>query len=177
LTGAARPPEIGGMMRLFSIVATLGLIAFAGCAKKPVSDLDRKKAAAAASEAQFAVSIREYDRAEKLLAEATQLCPDDPQYWLGLGSTRVRAGQRDAARTAYKRALAAFEQVEKAKRSSEAALQQVYVLALLGQLDDARARLAKVQSRYPDDRDVRAFVDENHLDRMLKDSQFRQFAL
>lgn len=149
-----------------------------GCARKQITDVDRKKAAVLVSEAEFAVTVREYPRAEGLLVQATTLCPDDGAYWLSLGSTRMRLGRRDGARTAYKRALDAFADDARQHKSSTApGLQQVMVLALLGRVEDARAFQAKLLKQYPDDPDVRQFVGEKRLDQMLNDPQYKQLAL
>lgn len=161
------------------VVCAIALLVSFGCAKKKeVSSLDLKQAANLVSEAQFATTLRDYPRAETLFQQATSLAPDDGDYWIALGNVEVRLGKRDAARKAYKQALAVFEQIAaKNKSDSQPALQQVYVLALLGRADDARALQAKLSGRYPGDRDVRAFVEGNRLERMLADPQFKSVAL
>jgi Tfp pilus assembly protein PilF len=150
-----------------------------GCAKKKeITPLQRKQAENMVSEAQFALSIREFARAEGLLVQATSLCPDTGAYWVTLGSTRVRMGQRDGARDAYKKALNAFEnEADKNKEDAQPALQQVYVMALMGRVDDARALQDKLVKRYPNNREVRAFVDQKGLDRLLADPGFKQLSL
>jgi TolA-binding protein len=156
----------------------VALLATAGCSPKEITPLDRKQAANFSSEGDFAVTLRDFTRAENLYAQATKLCPDAGAYWVRLGSTRVRMGQKDAARTAYKQALKAFGDAADAnKGNSDPALQQVYVLALLGRTDDARALLNKLSSRYPDSREVRAFVAGGQLDRLMADPQFKLIAL
>ena len=152
-------------------------MATAGCSKKEITSLERKQAAALVSEAQFATTMRDFARAETLLAQATSLCPDTGAYWLQLGASRIKLGQREPARAAYKGALKAFEDTAKKQKEPEAALQQVYVLALLGRVDDARALQEKLVSRYPDSRDVKIFVEEKRLDRILADPGFKQMAL
>lgn len=165
-------------LRRLSPVLIAVLLAFSGCAKKEIPPLQRKQAAHLVSEAEFAATIRDYARAENLLAQATTLCPDTGAYWVSLGSTRVRLNQRDAAKSAFKQALKAFEAAEKNKDEQvEAAVQQIYVLALMGQVDDARALQTKLLKRYPDERRIRAFVEEKRLDRMLADPAFKAFAL
>lgn len=153
------------------------LLVGAGCGKKEISSIDRKQAATYVSEAEFAVTLRDFARAEGLFVQATALCPDAGEYWIGLGSTRMRLGQRDGARTAYGQALKAFEAKAGKEKNAESALQQVYVLALLGRPEEARALLAKLSERYPDDRDVRMFIDEQRLERIMSDRQFKELAL
>ena len=165
------------MKLLCACVLLIALVVLPGCGKKEITPLQRKQAANFVSEAEFAVTMRDYARAEGLYAQATSLCPDTGSYWLSLASTRMRLGQRDAARAAYKQALKAFEgAAADNKADAEPALQQVYVLALLGRVDDARALLAKLPARYPNDRGVRSFIDEKRLDQMVADPQFKQLA-
>lgn len=165
------------LLRTCLVLAAL-VSAFAGCGKKEIPAIDRKKAAALVSEGEFAASVRDYARAEGLFVEAASLCPDTGPYWLSLGSMRMRLGKRDAARDAYKRALGIFERVEKTKGSeAEGGLQQVYVLALLGRVEEARSLQEKLLKRYPTERPIRVFVEEKRLDRILADPTFKQFAL
>src|SRR4051812_35481693 len=100
------------MKRTRPFLTALTLLAVtAGCGvkQKEITSAQRGEAATLASEAQFALSVREYSRAEGLLAKAVELCPDTGNYWVSLGSTRMRLSQRDAARTAYRQALSAYE--------------------------------------------------------------------
>ncbi len=160
------------------LVCAVALFTTAGCAKKEITPSQRKQAESLVAEAQFAASIKEFPRAENLLAQATALCPDEGAYWLSLGSMRVRQGEKDAARAAYKSALKAFEDAaDRDKTHSDPAIQQVVILVLMGRVDDARALQAKLLNRYPNDAAVKAFVDEKRIDQMLADPQFKQFAL
>lgn len=160
------------------VIFTVALFAFSGCHKKEISTIDRKQAANLVSEAQFALTMKDYTRAEGLFAQATTLCPDTGDFWIGLGNTRMQLGQRDGARTAYKKALAAFEDAAQGNNSDAGpVLRQVYTLALLGRADDARALVNKLPDRFPNDRDVRSFVDTKQLDQILADPGFKQIAL
>ena len=168
------------MKRFPWLVLLVTAVVACGCAKKvkEITEIDRKQAANLASEAQFAATLRDYPRAEGLYAQAAALCPDTGAYWLSLGSMRVRQSHRDDARDAYQRALAAFrETAQKTKADSEPALQQLYVLALLGRVDEARSLQAKLPDQYPGDRDVRAFVDGKRLDQILADPTFKTLAV
>lgn len=166
-----------------SLVFLLAVFLVAGCAKKKkeITSLDRKKAENVVSEAQFAMTLKDYQRAAGLFDQATTLCPDNGQYWVGLGSNKMKLGERDAARKAYSQALTAFQDAEKAKNSdapaSAAALQQVYVLALLGRTDDARELQTKLLTRYPNDPAVKGFVEGKQLDRLVGNPQFKALAL
>lgn len=167
-------------MKRLSSWLMLGLVCFLalGCAKKKATPLERKQAANMVSEAQFAITVREYDRAEDLLAKATSLDPDMGIYWLRLGTTRIKRGNKSGARDAYKHALTAFQDEARQKKTdAEPALQQVYVLALLGRVDDARKLQEELVTRYPNEREVKAFVEEKRLDQVIADPQFKQAAL
>lgn len=160
-----------------SCAVVLGL---AGCGggKKEISEFDRKQAAHHASEAQFALTLRDLPRAEESLAKAVALTPDDGALWVSLGATRVRQGKKDLAKQAYQGALKAYEgEAKDEKNGPEPWLKQVYVLALLGRKDDARSMLAKTAKQFPDQRNVKLFVEGKQLDAMLADPKFKEMAL
>ena len=162
------------------VLFAVTLLAFGGCKPKAadITSLQRKEAANLVSEAQFAMSLRDYARAEGLLAKATALEFDNGNYWVSLGSMRVRLGQRPAAKTAYESALGAFETAyARDPKLTQPYLQQVYALALLGRIDDARKLLAKVEQKHANDPLVRAFVQGKQLDAMLKSALFKEIAL
>lgn len=165
---------------LFALV--FASIAVVGCKPKPkpITELQRKEADHLVAEASFAMNLRDWARAEGLLAKATQLTPDAGVYWLSLGSMRVRLGNKAGAKQAYESALKVF-QAEAAsdagKKDPDAWLKQMQVLALLGRTEEARAMLEQTAKRFPDNRNVRAFVDGKQFDRMLADPVFKQGAL
>jgi Flp pilus assembly protein TadD len=170
-------------MKIF-VAITIGLLLLVGggCArkKKEITSLERKEAAALASEANLAVTLRDLPRAEKSLAKATELCPDDGELWVGLGSIRMRLSDRSGAKRAYESALTAFQDAATAKANQLEAvawLNQVHVLALLGKTDDARKVLEKAQKQFPENRDVRVFVQERELDQMMASPAFKEMAL
>ena len=155
----------------------LGFVAglAAGCAKKEITGLQRKEAAALASEASFAISIRDYARAEGNFAKAAELCPDTSEYFLGLGTARRRMENRAGAKKAFESALdASRDAYKRNSKNPQLLLQQAYLLALLGRVDDARATLEKARANHPDDRAVRSFIDSNQLNRLLADPSFKE---
>jgi tetratricopeptide (TPR) repeat protein len=168
-------------MKTRHVLAILALLAggvLNGCAKKEVTSTQRKQAALWMSEAQFEVTMRDYARAEPLFAKAAELCYDTGDYWVALGSTRMRLGQRDGAKAAYKKALEAFEaDAKQHKTEPQPMFQQIMTLALLGRVDDARSRMEKLLAQYPDSRPVKAYVESKQLDRMLADPAFKEVAL
>jgi tetratricopeptide (TPR) repeat protein len=172
---AAPLARVAGWILLVMIVATAP---GCGAKKKEITTLDRNRAANVASEAQFALSLRDFARAEPLLAEAAEICPDTGDYWMMLGQTRMRLNQRDGARSAYRRALDAFKQDADANKTDpQPLLQQVTALALLGRVDEARQLLESLPARFPDNRAVRSHLDNKVFDRMLADSSFKELAL
>jgi tetratricopeptide (TPR) repeat protein len=168
--------------RVVAVLAALMLAAVSGCKPKPkpVTELQRKEAEHLMAEAGFAVNLRDWSRAEGLLAKAVQSDPNNGVYWLTLGSMRVRLGNKAGAKAAYEGALNAYQveaEVAAQKNDPEPWLKQVQVLALMGRTDDARAMLEKTAKRFPDNRSVRAFVDGKQFDEMITDPVFKQVAL
>ena len=156
----------------------LGLVTGCGGKKKEITSLQRKEAATLDSEAQFALTLKDYARAEGLLAKAAELTPDNADLWLRLGMTRMRIEQREPARAAYKRGLDALrEAAAEQKDNADLLLQQVTALALLGRQDEAKKLVEKLGKDFPQHRAVRAFIDGRTLDRMLADPQFKALAL
>lgn len=158
----------------------VGLLFFSsgcGAKRKVVTERDRKEAAALASEAQFAMSVREWSRAEGLLAKAVQLVPDGDLY-LTLGSARVRMNDRSAARDAYRMALKLYEdEAARDTTRSDPWLKQIYVLALLGRPDDSRATAVKALKKFPNDARVKSFSDPKQFERMVGAPSFKDMAL
>jgi len=142
-----------------------------------VSERDRKEAAMLASEAQFALNLREWSRAEGLLARATALAPD-ADLWLALGSTRVRLGQRAEAKQAYQKALRSFEDASAVDpKRVEPWLGQITVLALLGRTAESQALVAKAAKRFPQDGRLKDLADPKEFAAMVNDPGFKENAL
>lgn len=166
------------MRRLLPILLSLSVGFLAGCAPKEVTPLQRKQGANFVSEAQFAVTLRDYPRAEGLLAQAVAACPDNGDYWLSLGTVRRKLENRPGAKTAFEGALKASRDAYKRdNRNAQLLLQQVYILALLGRADDAREALDDARKNNPDNRNIRAFVEGKELDRLLADPGFKDLAI
>src|SRR4051812_26980247 len=158
------------MKPLIPIVLGLLLLAGGGCGRrtKEITSLQRKEAATLASEAEFAVSVRDLPRAEKLLTKVVDLCPDNGDFWIWLGSLRMRSGDRQGAKRAYESGRAAFEDAAKLNpKDSKFVLNQIRVLALLGRVPEARKLIEKMQKQYPADRAVQAFVREREFEEMI----------
>jgi tetratricopeptide (TPR) repeat protein len=162
-----------------SLVVVLAAMA-GGCGgkSKEATEHQRKQADHLLAEADFAITLRDWKRAEGLLTQAGALVPDDGGVWTSLGSVRMRLGNRSAAKEAYNLGLKAYAAAaDQSKADAEPWLKQVYVLALLGKTGDARSLLDKIGKQFPGNRNVRTFIDTKQLDRMLADPQFKQLAL
>lgn len=164
---------------LLILSCLLFALATAGCGPggKEVSERDQKQAAQLASEAEFAATLREWPRAEKLFAEAARIDPD-AAYLMGLGSVRVRQGNRSGAKEAYEAALRASER-ESARKpgDSDRWIRRAYLLALLGRQADGRALLLEAAKRLPQDRRLRAFLADKEFDALVSAPAFRQISL
>jgi tetratricopeptide (TPR) repeat protein len=165
--------------RWFLLLLCLAVGGVAGCSRhKEITSLERKEAANFVSEAEFALNLRDYARAEGLLSQAVAVCPDTPDYWLNLGSVRRRLGNRDGAKAAYEQMLDLVRDIYRHdSKDPGLLLQQIYVLALLGRMDEARAVLERAQKDHPDDGNVRAFVEGHQLERLPTDPTFKDSAL
>jgi len=177
----ARSQRYAAMRISWVLVVTL-LSAFSfslGCGKKKeITSLQRKEAATLVSEADFAITLRDYKRAEGLLTKATSLASDNASYWIALGTVRVRLGQRETAKTAYQRGLKELEDFVAANKTDvSAVLEQVSALALLGRVNEARAFLEKLPARFPGNSQVRSFIERKQLDQMIADPKFKEIAL
>jgi Flp pilus assembly protein TadD len=157
---------------LAAATASVLLLAFTACAKKApeITSLQRKEAASLVSEAEFALAMRDFGRAEELYAKATALCPDDGSYWLDLGALRRRADKRDGARQAYTAAYKAD------RKNPQPLLQQIYVEALLGNTKTALKLLKQAQADHGDNPGVKKLTPEA-FDRMIADPGFKAQAL
>ena len=163
-----------GIVPMTSLVLGLAL----GCTpRKEITERDRKEAAYLASEAQFAVTMQDWSRAENLLAKAVKVAPTG-DYWLSLGATRVRLNNRAGAKDAYQAALKAYA-FDSARKNSAAEpwLKQAYVLALLGRQDESQATLAKAAKLFPKDAKVRALTDSKEFGKMISSQKFKDMAL
>ena len=161
-------------------LALVALVLGGGCGgrQKEITEHQRKEAAHLASEAEFAVTLRDFARAESVLTRVVELCPDTGAYWVSLGSARMRLGNRSRAKASYESALRAYEaEARRDKADAEPWLAQVSVLALLGRGNDGRALLEKIAKRFPENRSVRLFVEQKQLDQMLGDPKFKEIAL
>ncbi len=166
------------MKQLFPLLLALVLLASGGCKPKEIPAVQRKQAANLVSEAQFALTLRDYARAEPLFDQATKLCPDTGEYWIDLGVTRRRLNNKSGAKSAYEKAVDVFRAAfEKESKDTDALLQEVYALALLGKADEGRKVLEKARKKLPDSRPLRGFVESKQLDHILEDPGFKELAL
>jgi tetratricopeptide (TPR) repeat protein len=154
-------------MRRLALVLAAAL-ALAGCRPREITSLERKEAANVVSEAEFAVTLKDWKRAEGLYARAAQLCPDAGDPWVNLGMVRMHLGDRSAARSAYKSGLSAYEaDYDLNPANTQDVLRRAYVLVILGRADDARSVVDKARAAHPDDRRLRGFMDNRGVDGLI----------
>jgi Flp pilus assembly protein TadD len=168
------------MKRVIARFLTCLVLLGTGCGPraKEITSLQRKEAASLASEAEFAMTLRDLPRTRALLTKVVALCPDDGQQWANLGAVCMRLGDRAHAKSAYESALRAHKDFARSEPlNTEPILQQVYVLALLGRVDEARKLLEKTRRKFPEDRAVRDFVEDKQLDRLLAAPSFKEVSL
>jgi tetratricopeptide (TPR) repeat protein len=171
---------------IYTLAASCLLLA--ACNKKPadkaaagqpkdVPKLVAAEAANLASDASFALQIRDYARAEKSLASAVELRPDIPDWWLSLGSARKRQGKIGDARSAYKKALALYEKRYAATADVANLQQQLIMLVLLGREDEARKLLERSRQKQPDQPVLKGLSEGKIVDQLLRDPNIQQLKL
>jgi Flp pilus assembly protein TadD len=150
-------------------------VVLGGCRAREISSIDRKEAANIISEAEFAVTIKDWTRAEGLYAKAVALCPDQGETWAGLGVVRMRLHNPSGARDAYKSALEAYRDDTKREPSNTIpVIRSASVLILLGRTDEARSLVADAYARNPDDRRLKNFVEMKGIDKIAADPGLKE---
>ena len=167
------------MKRVFVLLICAGLALGAGCSKKnkEVPAGVKAEAASLVSEAQFAMQIREFSRAEELMQRALKLREDMPEYWVTLGMARRRQDNRDGARKAYKTALGLHTDRYKETHQPEELAQQAFVLALLGRADEALMLLNQGLKDHANNPVMQKMADPRGLPRTFKTDEFKALAL
>lgn len=162
-------------MNLRPALALAAALVLAGCRQRAVTPLERDEAANDVSEANFALTLKDWVRAEGLYAKATELCPDEGDAWVSLGVVRMRLHNPAGARSAYKSALSAYkDNLKAAPANTSYVVREAYVLILLGRMDEARSCVEKARSKYPDDRRLRVFVESKGLEKMMADPGLKE---
>ena len=151
------------------------VLALAGCRAKEISSTDRKEAANIVSEAEFAVQLKDWPRAEGLYAKATALCPDQGETWVALGVVRMRMHNSGGAKDAYKSGLSAYtDDIKRDPTNSGAVIRSASILVILGRMDDARSLIERAYARNPGDRRLKEFVDLKALDKIAADPGLKE---
>jgi Flp pilus assembly protein TadD len=159
--------------RLALVLAAV--VVLSGCRHKEITSLERKEAANVLSEAEFAITMKDWSRAEGLYAHATELCPDEGEAWVGLGVVRVRLHNSSGARVAYKSGLAAFQDDYKQHpENGTSVVRCASVLVILGRADEARSLVEKAYAKNPGDRYLRNFIENKGLDRLIADPGLKE---
>jgi tetratricopeptide (TPR) repeat protein len=149
----------------------------AGCSKKEPDPAVAAEARMLASEAQFAMQIREFKRAEELMQRAIDLRDEQPEYWVTLGMARRRQDNTSGARKAYEKALSMHTSRYKDEKNPEELAQQAFVLALLGRTDEALKLLEKGVKDHPDSAALKKMADPRGLPRTFQNADFKALAI
>ncbi|MEO6245719.1 MAG: tetratricopeptide repeat protein [Opitutaceae bacterium] len=162
---------------LLSGLLILALAGGCGSSNREPTEKERKEAALYASEGQFALSVKEWPRAEELFLKASQASPAG-DYFLSLGVARLRLGKRSEAKAAYEHAVRAFAR-EAAREPAlvEPWLRQAYALAVLGRMDESRALLGKATKKFPNDGRLRTLNEAKGFEQMVAAPNFKEMAL
>jgi tetratricopeptide (TPR) repeat protein len=152
-------------------------VVLAGCHRREITKLERDEAANVVSEAEFAVTLKDWPRAEGLYSKATALCSDMGETWVRLGVVRVRMHNSGGAKDAYKSALSAFkDDFKKDPTNSSDVIRAATVLVILGRADDAQALVQKAYADHPDDRRLRNFVEMKGVDKIVADPGLKEIS-
>jgi Flp pilus assembly protein TadD len=173
MAGIGRRMNTSRLGILAGAILILTLAGGCGGAQKRATDAERKQAALLASEGQFALTLKDWPRAEASFLKAAQISPEG-EYFLSLGAARVRLGRKAEAKAAYQDALRAFEaEADREPKLAGPWLKEAFVLAVLGRADDSRALIAKAAKRFPNDPQVRALAEPKGFEKMMASANFK----
>ncbi|MBL9201227.1 MAG: hypothetical protein JNL39_12015 [Opitutaceae bacterium] len=165
-------------LRLACLAIPLLLVP-AGCGPgaKPLSERDLNEMKALQAESQYAMTMKQWSRAESLYERAIKISPE-VEFFHNLGSARMRLQNRAGAKEAYESGIRACDHLAAVKRgSTDPLLKKIQLLALLGKVEEARALQAKIDKEFRQDHAVRAFVDGKKLDALIASPIFKEIAL
>jgi len=167
------------MNRFFTLLVCALISLSSGCSKKnkEVTAAVKSEAAMLASEAQFAMQIREFSRAEELMQRSLKLRDDMPEYWVTLGMARRKQDNKPGARKAYETALEQHAARYKEGKQPEELAQQAFVLALLGRGEEALTLLNKGLKDHPSNPVMQKMADPRGLPRTFKTEEFKSLTL
>jgi tetratricopeptide (TPR) repeat protein len=160
-----------------TIGAVMLMLVFGCSPRKETTERDRKEAALLMSEAQFAMTLKDWARAEGLLDRAAKASPQG-DYYLSLGAVRMQLKNRSGAKKAYELAVNAFQQeTARNNTSPEPWIKQAYALGLLGRRGEIKPMIEKARKALPNDPKIRALTDPKELERIFSTQSFKDMAL
>ncbi len=173
------------MNRTFLISLGVLSLALAGCSDrsvgkaqpgqpKPVEKVVAAEAENFFSDAAFAMQVRDYARAEQSLSKAVGLRSDIPEWWELLGYAYKLHGKTSDARSAYKKALALWENKYDQLADVQSGMRRVYVLVLLDRADEARSLVEKLTKKHSSDKGLQTFLRNKGVDQMLADPEVQK---
>jgi len=166
-------------MKRLSLILCVAIALLGGCKGKPkeISKADQLQAENFVSEAQFSMQIREYSRAEELYKKAIALHEDYPEYWVALGMSCRRQDNKDGARKAYKKAMGLIDDRYKSAKDEKDLGQKAWVMALLGNTDEAVKFLQKSLKEHPDSAYLQKMADPRGLPHTFQTAEFKELML
>jgi len=178
-------PRVSAIFRATTLAMVLAGLT-AGCGKKSevaladaakpkqVSRAVMAEADSLASDAAFAIQLKDYPRAADSLTKALKLRVDIPEWWLDFAVMEKRLGKPGEAKSAYKKALAIHESRYEITKNSAHLMPQLYLLLLLNREKDARSLLENSLRRHPTDAKMKEFVETKGLDKLIQDPYIRE---
>ena len=170
------------VIKCFAVVfgVVLALCFLTGCPAEKTKELtkhDQLELRNLRAEATFALNLKDYPRAEKAMARAAEINPCDADIWISYGMLHKRQGKIDEAKKAYKKAKSCCEKDYKRTKSGMSLVKRAQVLALLGDVDDAKSALEKARKLHPDEADVQKATGPQGLVRAFDDPKFKEVSL
>jgi len=166
-------------MKRLPLILCVVIALSGGCKDKPreISKADKLQAENFVSEAQFSMQIHEYARAEELYKKAIALNEDYPEYWVALGMSCRRQDNKDGARKAYQKAMGLIDKRYAAEKDEKDLGQKAWVMALLGNPDEAVQFLQKSLKDHPDSAYLKTMADPRGLPHTFQTSDFKALSL
>lgn len=124
-----------------------------------------------ASDAAFAMQIRDYDRAAKGFEKALDLRPDIAEWWESLGYVYKLQGKNSDARGAYKKAIKLWDKTYSETKDPQFGLREAVLLFLVDKADEGRALVDRLGKNHPQDQGLQDFIKEKRFEIMIQDPE------
>ncbi len=166
------------------ILAVFLCVALVGCKDKPKTPVPSTPKAVAAevgriiSEAEFAVQMKDFARAETLMNQAIALEKDDARHYMRLAYVAIQQANKTNARAAYEKALKCYIQESKGDGGNPAIILDIInVHLLLRQPAEAQKVLDAAVKQFPKVEDFKIMQKENAIQQMMKDPEIQSLSV